>query len=502
MTAQFFRKFFVKKEVSDRTFWYTLGFSTIVTGALGLAIGLRQSLWFDDDYSVELATKSISQLIHLTSIDVHPPTYYLLLKGWGSMFGWNDLAMRSLSILFTMGALVVGGLLIRKMFGNRAAVGAMLLVMIAPLITRYGFEVRMYSLASLIGISATYALYSAWQTRGRTQLRWLVLYGALVALGIWTLYALALLWIAHVVWIGYMAWRRRMPTKQLMPYLVTYIASAIVFLPWLPVFISQLTNGALGPIVEPLKLDQIVGIASFNTIYRPSAEVNVLETALLLAVVGVYMWAIPRAYRQLHAKSGELMLLAMYMGVPIVVMMVVSLAKAMYVERYLSHISIGMILLGGVVLVTAVDSVKKKRWVHYVPYVIVYGAFLVGIYNLASVGNFSYQHQYRPSAREVAANISCPSHGIVLTDTPYTAAEMWFYMQECPVHFISSQDTLRGGDAPLSGNINQVKDVSALTAEHITYISYGQPDKDKFPAAYHQDSTRSFGAMDVTQYSR
>jgi uncharacterized membrane protein len=500
MISQITNKFFHGKS-SGRTFWITFVISIIVAGAGGLIIGLQQSLWFDDDYSVLLATKSVGQLVHLTSVDVHPPLYYLLLKGWGMMFGWTDLAMRSLSVLFTIGALAVGGLLVRKMFGNRAAIGAMLLVMIAPLLTRYGFEVRMYAMASFIGISATYALYSAWKSRGNAQIRWLVLYAVLVILGLYTLYSLALLWIAHAVWIVYVTFRKRQTVKDLLPYIITFATAVVIYIPWLPTFISQLSNGALGPIMQPLKLDQLVGIFSFNTVYLPTDKVNVVQTAILVAVVGVYIWAIPKARKKLKAKDGELALLWMYMAVPIVVMMVVSLSKAMYVERYLSHVAIGMVLLGAVVLVAAVDS-ARKRWHGYLAYAIVFGAMLVGIYNLISIGNFSNQHQYKPTAREVAVSIgACPSDAMVLADGPYVASEIWFYMQHCDIYFSSQSDKLGGGFAPLSGSKLQVKDTSKLTNKKIIYVSYGQPTHP-LPGTYAIQQTRTFGSMDVTTYER
>ena len=485
----------------ERVFWIVFISTIVVTFVGGLILGLRQSMWFDESFSVLLATKPIGQLIHLTSIDVHPPAYYLLLKLWGSMFGWGDLAMRSLSLVFTAAALGVGGLLVRKMFNARIAIYAMLLVMLAPLIMRYGFEVRMYSMASFIGISATYALYSAWRSKGNTQIKWLVLYGVFVVLGLYTLYNIALLWIAHAVWIAYEGWRGKLKVKRLVPYAITYACSAVAFFPWLPTFIRQLSNGALGPIVAPLKLDQLVGIISFNVIYQPTVQVTVIQTAILLAVIGVFVWAISRAHKQLKKKGSEISLLVMYMAVPIVVMMVVSLAKAMYVERYLSHVAIGMVLLGGVVLALAIDTVGKRRWPAYVAIVIVYGAMLVGMGNLVSLGNYSFQHKYTPTAREVVASIgACPKNTMVLADGPYVQEEIWYYMPHCDVYFTSSQDTLGGGFGPLNKSKLQIKDVDTLTAQHIIYISYGSP-MHPLSSAYTKQGSHTYGSMDVVDYS-
>jgi len=42
-------------------------------------------------------------MLRLTALDTHPPFYYLILKMWGNLFGWGELALRSLSAIFMAG---------------------------------------------------------------------------------------------------------------------------------------------------------------------------------------------------------------------------------------------------------------------------------------------------------------------------------------------------------------------------------------------------------------
>ena len=72
------------------------------TFALALSLGLKQSVWFDESYSIMLAKSSIPDLFRLTGVDAHPPFYYLLLKSWTSIFGYSELALRSLSALLAL----------------------------------------------------------------------------------------------------------------------------------------------------------------------------------------------------------------------------------------------------------------------------------------------------------------------------------------------------------------------------------------------------------------
>ena len=57
--------------------------------AIGLWIGLRQSVWFDEAYSIMVAKQSVGEAIRLTALDTHPPLYYLFLKAWACLFGWG-----------------------------------------------------------------------------------------------------------------------------------------------------------------------------------------------------------------------------------------------------------------------------------------------------------------------------------------------------------------------------------------------------------------------------
>ena len=49
-----------------------VGFA-LIFAVMSLSIGMSQSVWFDEAYSITLAKRPIGELVHLTAIDVHPP---------------------------------------------------------------------------------------------------------------------------------------------------------------------------------------------------------------------------------------------------------------------------------------------------------------------------------------------------------------------------------------------------------------------------------------------
>ncbi|MGH2542748.1 MAG: hypothetical protein ACRDIB_08125, partial [Ardenticatenaceae bacterium] len=71
-----------------------------------LALGL-QPLWWDEGYSLFFATESPARLLELTSLDIHPPLYYLLLQGWMALVGIGAMQARLLSVLIGVATIPV-----------------------------------------------------------------------------------------------------------------------------------------------------------------------------------------------------------------------------------------------------------------------------------------------------------------------------------------------------------------------------------------------------------
>lgn len=491
----------VRRTVSEnRLFVTVLVLCAVFAAGASLFIGLHQSVWFDEAYSILLAKHSVTDIIHLTGLDTHPPFYYLLLKVWASLLGWSEFSLRALSVISMSGALVVGGLLVRKMFGNKVAVGTVILLALSPLLLRYGFEIRMYSLASFIGVSATYCLYSAYKSKENRR-KWLIGYGLLVALGMLSLYYLALLWIAHATWLIVVAVRNKWRVSALLPYIYAYLGAIALFLPWLPTFMGQVSNDALAPIGQPMNYEQLSGVLSFNTLYQPTYGLTVILTLLILAFIAAVIWSIKKGSDVLRKHQDELWLLGTYIGVPIVMLMGISLAKSMYTERYLSHVAISLIMLIGIVVSIALMQ-HRQRARQIIVIVIVYGTMLIGFCNLFTTGNFNFQRNEHPSVKQATADIhDCGPNAQVIASDPYVMTELSYYVTDCQVYFVSQWPTLAGGYAPWSGSKYQIKHTSDITSSRVTYVYYGTPDQ-AMPANYKETATHAYGSLNVTTYER
>lgn len=444
--------------------------------SMALLIGLCQSVWFDEAYSILVAKQSVGELLRLTALDTHPPLYYVVLHFWAGLFGWGELALRSLSVIMAGGAVFVGALLVRRLFGVRAALITLPFLLFAPFLLRYGFEIRMYAMASLICISATYLLVAALDAKTRKQ-KWLLYggYAVLVALGVYTLYYTALVWIAHLVWLVWVTYKAKQPLAK-QPWLLAYLGSVLLFLPWLPTFVSQVGNGALAAISQPLTVDNLVSIVSFQFLYQPTWQLDAVWSLVFVAlVVALSILAVRGARYISKPEKKYVVLLLAYFMVPIIVLTLISLVRPMYVERYLAHVVIGILLLTGAMTAFAVrDKTNVTKLLAGLVVVILAS----GTAHLIQVGNYNFQRLQLPRVNLAAEVTECKDGNVVLAADPYTAIELMYYLPpECDLRFYSETASLSGGYAPLSNSPKRVADPATELSDKqtIIYVHYDEP---------------------------
>lgn len=456
-------------------FWSIISIGIVLSIITALLIGLNQSVWFDESYSIMIAKKPLAEMFRLTALDTHPPLYYLILKMWGSLFGWSEIALRSLGIIFMSGATFFSIKIVKKIFGNKSAIVTLLFLILAPFLLRYGFEIRMYSLASFIGIAATFILLNALEEKDtKKAYRLWIVYGFLVATGVYALYYTVFIWLTHLIWLIIRSVRNKenlLKTKWLKSYLLSFL----LFLPWLPNFINQLTNGALAPITQPMNLSNIIGVISFSFLYKPSWQIDAIESILIIFVFLYLTYMSISAFRIVNKSKKEyLLLFAMYFILPLIYFAIIGLFRPMYVERYLAHFLIGQSIYMG--LITYINIKKyPNRLFLLLPIVMI---LILGVGNLFLVGNYNYQRLQTINTKFLKGYIKCNNESAVFVDSPYNAVEMSYYLDNCPVYFYSHSDDLKGGFAPISNQNRSIDDPKSELNEFndIYHIYYKESD--------------------------
>lgn len=461
-------------------YWWVMALGVgLVTcvGALLLSIGV--SVWFDEGYSIFIAKQPVETLLAHTAVDAHPPLYYLLLKWWGGLFEFNELALRALSALFAGAAASLGLMLTKRLFGLRAALMSLPVLLLAPFVLRYGFEIRMYSLAALIGVGATYSLVLARQTK---KVAWWAVYAVLVALGMYTLYVVVALWIAHLVWLIWSSVKDGQPIRQ-WKWVWAYVGSVVLFLPYIMTFFGHVMTSVLSKVGTEVTLTKLVDVVTVFLTYKPEwATGGWVSLAILVLLVGI-IGAFIAVFRRAKGKQRRyLILYACMAGIPLLFFALMSLPprESIFLPRYLAHVAVWMYLLVAVVLALSTDALKSK-WRTYG----VYGLLLVvlgyGTVNLAIDQNVTLERVQTPMARQLRAELAhtdadCGDQTTIVADGPYVYLETIYYYDGCDMKFYYPEDfDYRGGYAPLSGSELRVESTESITSRYLVHLRETEP---------------------------
>jgi len=208
--------------------------ATAVAG-LGFFLYSRSALWLDEALTVNIARLPLSDLHDALKHDGAPPLYYLLLHVWTGVFGTGNVAARSLSGVFMIGAVVTTWFAARWFVGRAGAWIAVVVMTANPYSIRYATEARMYSLVILLVAAGVVALRRALDrpTAGR-----LAVVAVLVALLVYTQYWSFYLLVVVVGLVAWMAWRGpdRLAARRV---LVAMAIGGLAFVPWIPTFLYQ-----------------------------------------------------------------------------------------------------------------------------------------------------------------------------------------------------------------------------------------------------------------------
>ena len=130
-----------------------------IIGAIFLGFNaFHNNLWFDESYSMAIIQHGFIDVWKLTSLDVHPPLYYLMLKIFTMIFGSGLVVARIFSIIGALLLASLGFTHLRKMFNDKVGFVFSFLAIFLPVVLSYAIEIRMYTwVAYFVALTAIYA---------------------------------------------------------------------------------------------------------------------------------------------------------------------------------------------------------------------------------------------------------------------------------------------------------------------------------------------------------
>ena len=450
------------------------------------------SIWFDEAFGAYLSQFNFIDIARYTASDVHPPMYYWLLKLWAMLFGNTDLAMRSMSVLFGGVAIVFGYLLTNRLFSRNIARVSLILMAVSPMLIRYSREMRMYTLVTAIAMAATYILVIAMESKKK--LPW-VIYGILVALGMWTHYFTALIWIAHWIWradiirriAGKGKFIKQFFSKQ---WLMSHIIAVAVFVPWLPFMAIQFaTVQASGFWIAPITPDTVINFMTNVVFYQDIGEVNNwLAIGFIVLIVAVSIMAVIVYKKQNQQQRQNYRLVMALAFIPVVILTVLSLPplRPAFVDRYLIPSTLSIVLFMAVTIGFAMKSFRPRLRILFVLPVI--SMFVIGITNVWYLGNYNKTDGSTTSTHQFVQDISEKYSGQpIIASTPWLFYEASFYSTDkTPVYFIDAKIEYRYGSLKMLQENDQfkIKDMDKFVANNPVFWYVGVTRTGDFAIPY------------------
>lgn len=456
-----------------------------VFATLTLRAITASSIWFDEAFSTYLIRFNFWDIAVYTAADVHPPMYYWVLKVWTMLFGTNEVGYRSLSVVLGLLVIVAGFFLVRRLFGKKAAGLSVILMAVSPMLVRYGIEARMYMLVTLIVFVATYVLHVAVQSR---QKKWWMIYAALVALGMYTHYFSAIIWIGHAIWL----WTVYKPKPKAFfqtDWVKSYLWAILFFAPWLPFMVYQLGGiQGTGFWIGPVSGNSLTNLLANVFFYREHEQTAGLYGVIIIVLTALLIWWVVRTYRSLAKEQKRAYGLLLASSVlPVALLFIASIPplKSSFIERYLIP-SIAMMAV--LMAVTIVYTPKIRAiWKTVVSLVIV-GSMLTGVSYMYTIGNYNKNSTTDIKTRElvqIASERSAAGVPIV-AESPWTFYEAINYATtDHPVWFIDEKTDYNVGSLAMLKHDDtfKIKDVPAFVREHqyVWYLGYFNDDSVKPP---------------------
>lgn len=317
---------------------------------MGFWMCFNSTIWADEAFTIEIVKHSFIDIIKLDAIDVHPPLYYLIYKVFVELFlknGDTECLIRIGKIVSLIPYLIlvcIGFTDIKRKYGKKVAFLFNVMITGMPCMLLYATEIRMYSWSLLF---VTCAFLQAIEIIKKGNNRNFVLLALFSAAASYTHYfacvSAIVIYLELILFFFF--------TKRRKKFLYTFLSGigvAVMYVPWIWIFMSQLKDVQESYWIEPVSMKGFILQVLFLFYKGPATPFILVVTTLgfIYAVI---------AFRKGHAEP--FLGIGVWIGTIIAGNTLSLLIRPIFVSRY-QIASAGCLWLA---LAIALSGINNKR---------------------------------------------------------------------------------------------------------------------------------------------
>lgn len=341
-------------------------------------------MWFDEVYSWNLSLDTPKEIIATASGDIHPPLFYITLKGWTNIFSDSVFSMRMLSTLLSMLSMFFLFKICREIkITDRRIIFILLLYAVSPLNIYYSQEVRMQNLNLFLTIGSIFFFLRFLKTHRNIFGFFWALFSAL---SLYTHYFALLILFSQIIIIVVKYIQKEIDLRFGGSAILFSAIPILLFSPWIPVFIKQSSQG------QPWRVPQTIGQITENYLtyfkeiffsyYWSYENKGIIIGAQVFSVV-LILFLLFSLFFYLKKSDKKKLPIAILFFVPSLIAILISFKQSIIFSRYLSIIVPYLYIL----CVFFIFRTKKK----FISYPLVVLLIALSSYGLA----INYDNDYK-----------------------------------------------------------------------------------------------------------
>ncbi len=299
-------------------------------------------MWFDEVYSWKLSQKTAVEIIEDTSGDIHPPLFYIVLKYWTGLFSDSILSMRLLSVLLGMLSLIFVYKISRLVFKtDKSVIFVLLLYAVSPVNIFYSQEIRMLNLNLFLTLGSVYYFLKSMDENSVKNLVWFVLFSFAA---VYTHYfSLLILFTAFVILI-LKIFSKQNTFRELRGKFTAIIIVNVLYIPWYPVFFSQVSKGQPWRTVNSIQdtghnfLNYFKD--NFLSVYYEFEPIHIqyLSSFVSYFILAYLMYCLFRFLNSEENILSDFNYIILFFYLPLTIALIISFKQNIILSRYLSII--------------------------------------------------------------------------------------------------------------------------------------------------------------------